>query len=137
MLQVICNTSGTLKICPNLTSIFPPLYIVTGTRCDCGLYFIVVMTFLHGSAGNCGFTTTFYKAAGLINGQKKLTNRVDYVDTLSHTVNRLFLSREKLTSDGVFGLILASKLPWTRKANILRLVTKYIFQLQIKINLEN
>ena len=35
-----------------------------------GLYFIVVTTFLHGSAGNCGFTTTFYKAAGLINGQK-------------------------------------------------------------------
>ena len=28
------------------------------------------MTFLHGSAGNCGFTTTFYKAAGRINGQK-------------------------------------------------------------------
>ena len=35
-----------------------------------GLCFIVVMTFLHGSAGNCGFTTTFYKAAGLTNGQK-------------------------------------------------------------------
>ena len=34
MLQVICNTSGTLKICPNLTSIFTPLYIVTGTRWD-------------------------------------------------------------------------------------------------------
>ena len=71
MLQVICNTSGTLKICPNLMSIFLPPYIVTGTRCVIvGLYFIVVMTFLHGSAGNCGFTTTFYKAAGLINGQK-------------------------------------------------------------------
>ena len=39
MLQVICNTSGTLKICPNLTSIFPPLYIVTGTRCDRGTLF--------------------------------------------------------------------------------------------------
>ena len=39
MLQVICNTSGTLKICPNLMSIFPPLYIVTGTRCDCGTLF--------------------------------------------------------------------------------------------------
>ena len=39
MLQVICNTYGTLKICPNLTSIFPPLYIVTGTRCDCGTLF--------------------------------------------------------------------------------------------------
>ena len=49
-----------------------------------GLYFIVVMTFLHGSAGNCGFTTTFRKAAGLINGQKiadklmvSVINRVD------------------------------------------------------------
>ena len=39
MLQVICNTSGTLKICPNLMSIFLPLYIVTGTRCDCGTLF--------------------------------------------------------------------------------------------------
>ena len=39
MLQVICNTSGTLKICPNFTSIFPPLYIVTGSRCDCGTLF--------------------------------------------------------------------------------------------------
>ena len=39
MLQVICNTSGTLKICPNLMSIFPPLYIVMGTRCDCGTLF--------------------------------------------------------------------------------------------------
>ena len=35
-----------------------------------GLYFIIVMTFLHGSAGDCGVTTTFYKAARLINGQK-------------------------------------------------------------------
>ena len=68
MSQVICNTSGTLKICSNLVSMFWPLYIVTGTRCCCGLYFIVVMMFLHGSAGDCGFTTTFYKAAGLING---------------------------------------------------------------------
>ena len=25
MLQLICNTSGTLKTCPNLTSIFQPL----------------------------------------------------------------------------------------------------------------
>ena len=39
MLQVICNTSGILKVCPNLTSIFLPLYIVTGTRCDCGALF--------------------------------------------------------------------------------------------------
>ena len=51
-----------------------------------GLYFIVV-TFLHGNAGNCGFTTTFYKAAGLIMDKKlrliadklmvSITNRVD------------------------------------------------------------
>ena len=106
------------------------------------------MTFLHGSPGNCGFTTTFYKAAGLINGQKsrliadKLmvsVLQIEYinVDTLSHTVNRLFLSREKLTSNGIFGFISASKLPWIRKTNTLRLVTKYIFQLQIKMNLEN
>ena len=39
MLQVICNTSGTLKICPNLTSIFRPLYIEMGTRCGCGTLF--------------------------------------------------------------------------------------------------
>ena len=57
MLQVICNTSGTLKICPNLTSIFPPLYILVVIV---GLYFIIVMTFLHGSAGNCGFTTKLH-----------------------------------------------------------------------------
>ena len=37
--QVICNTSGTLKISPILASIFRPLYIVTGTRCDCGALF--------------------------------------------------------------------------------------------------
>ena len=51
------------------------------------LYFIVVMTFLHGSASDCGFTTTFFKAAGLIMGKKSclitdklmvsVTNRVD------------------------------------------------------------
>ena len=35
-----------------------------------GLDFIVVMTFLHGSDGDCGFTTTFYKAAALIMGKK-------------------------------------------------------------------
>ena len=37
------------------------------------LYFIVVVTFLHGNDGDCGFTTThwliFYKAAGLIMGE--------------------------------------------------------------------
>ena len=33
-------------------------YIVTGIHCDCRLYFIVVMMFLHGSGGDC--------AAGLI-----------------------------------------------------------------------
>ena len=35
-----------------------------------GLDFIVVMTFLHGSDGDCGFTTTLYKAAALIMGKK-------------------------------------------------------------------
>ena len=35
-----------------------------------GLDFIVVMMFLHGSDGDCGFTTTFYKAAALIMGKK-------------------------------------------------------------------
>ena len=34
-----------------------------------GLYFIIVMTFLQGSTGDCGFTLTFYKAARLVNGQ--------------------------------------------------------------------
>ena len=33
------------------------------------LYFIVVMPFLQGSTGDCGFTLTFYKATGLVNGQ--------------------------------------------------------------------
>ena len=33
-----------------------------------GLDFMVVMTFLHSSADDCGFTTTFYKAAALILG---------------------------------------------------------------------
>ena len=35
----VITTSGTLKICPKLTSIFRPLYIVTGTRCDYGAQF--------------------------------------------------------------------------------------------------
>ena len=52
------------------------------------LYFIVVMTFLHGSTGDCA------------------------------------------------AFIKASKLPWTRKTNILRLVTKYVFQLQIKATID-
>ena len=34
-----------------------------GIHCDCGGS--VVMTFLHGSAGDCEFTTTFYKAQDL------------------------------------------------------------------------
>ena len=52
-----------------------------------GLYFIVVVMFLHGRASDCGFTTTFYKAAGLIMDKKlclitdklivSVTNRVD------------------------------------------------------------
>ena len=36
---VIYSTSGTLKICPKPTSIIRPLYIVTGTCCDCGAQF--------------------------------------------------------------------------------------------------
>ena len=47
-----------------------PLYIVTGTFVIVGLYFIIVVTFLHGNDGDCGFTIThcsiFYKATGLI-----------------------------------------------------------------------
>ena len=35
-----------------------------------GLDFIIVMTFFHGSAGDCEFTTIFYKAAALIMGKK-------------------------------------------------------------------
>ena len=35
-----------------------------------GFDFIVVMTFFHGSAGDCRFITTFYKAATLIMGKK-------------------------------------------------------------------
>ena len=35
-----------------------------------GLYFLVVMTFLHGSASDCGFTTTLFKAAGFMMGEK-------------------------------------------------------------------
>ena len=34
-----------------------------------GLYFIIVMTLLQGSTGDCGFTLTFYKPTGLVNGQ--------------------------------------------------------------------
>ena len=52
------------------------IFVVMGTRCDCGLHFIVVMMFLHDSDGDCGFTTTccstFYKAAGLVMGEKLL-----------------------------------------------------------------
>ena len=36
------------------------------------LQIIVVMTFFHGSAGDCGFTTTFYEAVALIMGKKSL-----------------------------------------------------------------
>ena len=55
------------KICPNLMLNSRSLYIVMGIRCVIVvLYFIVVMTFLRGSNGNCGFTTTFHKATTLI-----------------------------------------------------------------------
>ena len=36
VLQLICYTSGTLKICLNLTLIFPSAYIVTDSDYDCG-----------------------------------------------------------------------------------------------------
>ena len=39
-----------------------------------GFYYIIVMTFLQGSAGDCGFIPTLYKAAGLINGQEITCN---------------------------------------------------------------
>ena len=42
MLQVICSTSGTLKFCPNLTSTFPPVYIVMGTR-NCGAIPLLIL----------------------------------------------------------------------------------------------
>ena len=34
-----------------------------------GLYCIIVVTFLQGSTGDCGFTPTFYKGTGLVNEQ--------------------------------------------------------------------
>ena len=36
VLQLICYTSGSLKICPNLMLIFPSAYIVTDIDYDCG-----------------------------------------------------------------------------------------------------
>ena len=67
--------------------IFRPLYIVTGTSCDCGTLFYRCPDVLAWCASDCGFTTTFYKAAGLIMGEKpcviadklmvSVTNRVD------------------------------------------------------------
>ena len=45
------------------------------------LYFIIVMTFLQGSTGDCGFTLTFYQATGLVNGQITTYNcfkRINY-----------------------------------------------------------
>ena len=45
VLQLICYTSGTLKICPNLKLTAQLAYIVTDTDYDCGRYFNVSMTF--------------------------------------------------------------------------------------------
>ena len=50
VLYLIYYTSVTLKICPILTLVYQPLYIVMGTWGS--------ITFLHGSDGNRGFTTT-------------------------------------------------------------------------------
>ena len=38
MLQVICITSGTLKICPNLQCSALPIHITMGIRFDYGIF---------------------------------------------------------------------------------------------------
>ena len=43
VLQLICYTSGTLKICPNLLLTALPIYIVKDSHCDYG---ILILTFL-------------------------------------------------------------------------------------------
>ena len=48
------------------------------------------------------------------------------VDTLSHTVNRLFYHVRNSPQMASFGLYWLLILPWTRKTNIVRLITKYI-----------
>ena len=38
MLQVICITSGTLKICPNLQAFALPIYVTMSIRFDYGIF---------------------------------------------------------------------------------------------------
>ena len=45
MVSLICYTSGTLKICPNLKLPAQLAYIVTDADYDCGRYFNVSLTF--------------------------------------------------------------------------------------------
>ena len=63
MLQLICNTSGTLKSAQTLC---------WSASLYSNRHFFVV-TFLHGNDSDCGFTTThcsmFYKVTGLIMGE--------------------------------------------------------------------
>ena len=42
MLQIICYTSGTLKICPKLLLTALPIYIAKDSHCDYG---ILILTF--------------------------------------------------------------------------------------------
>ena len=45
VLELICYTSGTLKICPSLKLTAQLAYIVTDADCDCGKYCNVFITF--------------------------------------------------------------------------------------------
>ena len=45
VLELICYTSGTLKISPNLKLTAQLAYIVTDTDCDCGRYFNIFIMF--------------------------------------------------------------------------------------------
>ena len=50
------------KICPNFMEVSWSLYIVMGTRCDCGILFL---SFGHVSGSDCGFTKTIIKLQDL------------------------------------------------------------------------
>ena len=76
VLQLICNTSGTLKICPNLVAIPLPVYIETDIHFDYGIQILnVFMTFIyrkHHGSFDCGLELNlienmfvFYKAQSL------------------------------------------------------------------------
>ena len=45
VLYLICYTSGTLKICPNLKLTAQIAYIVIDTDCDCGRYLYIFIMF--------------------------------------------------------------------------------------------